>query len=101
MNSNLYLNNIKRKSVKRLTCGPARESRIRGFFGFLLTLIDRLISVKIPTKVKGAVKISASVICVICFIGVIGGIEAEALSLANGIVLGLILTFTEVLVLKD
>lgn len=101
MNSNLYLNNIKRKSTKRIACDTAQGSSIRSFLEFLLALIDRIISVRIPSKVKSVLKISASVVCVICFVGVIGGIEAGTLSLAKGIVLGLILTFTEILVLKD
>lgn len=101
MNSNLYLNNIKRKSIKRGTCDATGTARAPFFIEYLLLLIDRLLSVRIPSRVKGVLKVSASVVCVICFVGVIGGIEAEMLSFTKGILIGLILTFVEILVLKD
>lgn len=101
MNSNLYLNNIKRKSIKKAPCDPVGSARAPFFIEYLLVLIDRLLSVRIPSRVKGVLKVSASVMCVICFIGVIGGIEAEAISFAKGILIGLVLTFIEILVLKD
>lgn len=101
MNSNLYLNNIKRKSVKRGACGSAGSIKVPLFVEYILALIDKLLSVRISPRVKGLIKVSVSVVCVVCFIGVIGSIEAGALSFAKGIIWGLILTFIEILALKD
>lgn len=100
MNSNIRIDRTAEKNIIKRN-SRASEMRLPYFIELLLSLIDSLLSIRISQRAKGIIRVSVSLLCVVCFIGVIGGIEAGSISFAKGIIIGLALTFTEIVALKD
>ena len=92
----MYANRISKKSAER-----ARDTKMPAAIEYLLVLIEKLLSLRISPLAKGVIRVGVSVLCVLGFVGVIGGIESGAISFSWGIMAGIALTFTEILALKE
>ena len=96
MNSGMYMNRATKKSAER-AMGQSRFAVVE----LLLALIEKILSIRVSPLAVKIIRAVLSVLCVIGFIGVIGGIESGTISFAGGVLAGLSLTFAEVLILRD
>ena len=91
----------------RQTASELSGSRISSALRWLSRLCDRvclliafLVFLFRQPEVRRCLRGIAVTVCLLCFIGLIGGIEQGLISVGMGIVLGLLLLFIEILCLR-
>ncbi len=75
--------------------------RLPLFIEFIISLVERILSAGANVTVRTVVKVGASIVCVLGFLGVAGGIEAGKISLAIGLLYGALITVIEILTLRN
>ena len=73
---------------------------ILALFELMLSYIDRAIEFFSAKKTRTVIKAIVTVVCLIAFIGIIGSVEAETLSLGTGIVASIALFTVEILCVR-
>ena len=67
----------------------------------ILCFFDRMFEALSSPALRKGIKAVASLLCVLVFIGIIGGVEHGALTLGSGILLSLMLIFVEILCVRQ
>lgn len=75
--------------------------RLPLFIEFIISLVERILSAGANVTVRTVVKVGASIVCVLGFLGVAGGIEAGKISLTIGLLYGALITVIEILTLRN
>lgn len=71
------------------------------FIELLISLVERILSACANVTVRTVVKVGVSIVCVLGFLGVAGGIENGKLSLTIGLLYGALITVIEILTLRN
>ena len=75
--------------------------RLPLFIEFIISLVERILSAGANVTVRTVVKVGASIVCVLGFLGVAGGIETGKISLTIGLLYGALITVIEILTLRN
>ncbi|MBQ7320033.1 MAG: hypothetical protein IJW97_07655 [Clostridia bacterium] len=80
--------------------GALVTSRVDRFLDRLFAFFAALLGFCRRREVRRVLRYATVAICFFCFLGLVGGIEQELISVGLGVVSGLLLIFVEILCLK-
>lgn len=91
-----YNRNTRAKEKDGLSFGEF----ILALFELMLSYIDKAIEFFSAKKTRNVIRVVVTVVCLIGFLGIIGSVEAETLSLGTGIVASIALFTVEILCVR-